>query len=67
MPNQGSYQGGWATRQEVGPNGEPVGPAVKMPLMVHPITRQQFNGGTFGLAPAPGEDNDAYAANYNTD
>lgn len=70
MPNQDqdSFIGGRVTQQYVDKSGRPVGPAVTKPLMVHPIPKSEFgNDSGFGLAKAPGEDNDAYAANYNTD
>jgi hypothetical protein len=60
MADQDSF--GKVTQSWIDQNGKQVGPSVTTPLVVHEISKQQF-----GLAQAPGEDNDAYARQYNTD
>ena len=67
MANQDSFVGGTVTRQQVDRSGKPVGPATSKPLMVRSISKEEFDNDGFALAPAPGEDNDAYARQYNTD
>jgi hypothetical protein len=67
MADQGtSMVGGRATLQRIDKSGAPVGAPVTKLLMVRSISTEEFNNDGIGLAPAPGEDNDAYARQYNT-